>query len=190
MLQQKIFKPSMGLRAFWSQRIKILYIKMFIKWYILFTHFIPGYFSSLVYKHDLILFALVINFKSWIKILICTNITFLVSFIFVNTTTLLSQLTFSLVLVILPVEIIWSTIHSIHTIVNTICLLPKLLQDLNKSFSQTLPDSTRLHCKIIQESVTLKPKKNIVFKHLLGANTPWWCWGLSVNCTWSCYRFQ
>lgn len=63
---------------------------------------------------------------------------------------------------------------SIHTIVNTVhvCLLPKLLQDLNKSFSQTLPDSTRLHCKIIQESVTLKPKKNIVFKHLLGANTP------------------
>lgn len=168
----------MGLRAFWSQRIKILYIKMFIKWYILFTHFIPGYFSSLVYKHDLILFALVINFKSWIKILICTNITFLVSFIFVNTTTLLSQLTFSLVLVILPVEIIWSTIHQ-YTHLN-----------LNKSFSQTLPDSTRLHCKIIQESVTLKPKKNIVFKHLLGANTPWWCWGLSVNCTWSCYRFQ
>lgn len=57
-------------------------------------------------------------------------------------------------------------------IVNTICLLPKLLQDLNKSFSQTLPESTRPHCKIIQESVTLKPKKNIVFKHLLRANTP------------------
>lgn len=30
---------------------------------------------------------------------------------------------------------------SIHIIVNTICLLPKLLQDLNKSFSQTLPES-------------------------------------------------
>lgn len=30
---------------------------------------------------------------------------------------------------------------SIHLIVNTICLLPKLLQDLNKSFSQTLPES-------------------------------------------------
>lgn len=72
-------------------------------------------------------------------------------------------------------------------IVNTICLLPKLLQDLNKSFSQTLPESTRLHCKIIQESVTLKPKKNIVFKHLLRANTPRWCRRLSVNC---CYPFQ
>lgn len=72
---------------------------------------------------------------------------------------------------------------SIHIIVNTICLLPKLLQDSNKSFSQTLPESTRLHCKIIQESVTLKPKKNIVFKHLLTANTPRWCQRLSVNCT-------
>lgn len=72
---------------------------------------------------------------------------------------------------------------SIHLIVNTICLLPKLLQDSNKSFSQTLSESTRLHCKIIQESVTLKPKKNIVFKHLLGANTPRWCQRLSVNCT-------
>lgn len=48
---------------------------------------------------------------------------------------------------------------SIHTIVNTICLLPKLLQDLNKSFSQTLPDSTRLHCKNYSRVCHLKAKE-------------------------------